>query len=37
MDVKRFLGLEVNKAWWLCNSLQAGGKFKVAELKRSRR
>ena len=37
MDVKRFLGLEVNRAWWLCSSLQAGGKFKVAELKRSRR
>ena len=37
MDTKRFLGLERNKAWWLCNSLQAGGKFKVAELKRSRR
>jgi hypothetical protein len=37
MDTKRFLGLEKAKAWWLCSSLQAGGKFKVAELKRSRR
>ena len=37
MDTKRFLGLERNKAWWFCSSLQAGGKFKVAELKRSRR
>jgi len=37
MDTKRFLGLDRNKAWWFCSSLQAGGKFKVAELKRSRR
>jgi hypothetical protein len=37
MDTKVFLGLDRPKAWWLCSSLQAGGKFKVAELKRSRR
>jgi hypothetical protein len=37
MDVKMFTGWERNRAWWYCNSLQAGNKFKVAELKRSRR
>ena len=37
MDTKVFLGLDRNRAWWYCNGLQAGGKFQVAELKRSRR
>jgi hypothetical protein len=37
MDVKMFTGWDRNRAWWYCNSLHAGGKFKVAELKRSRR
>jgi hypothetical protein len=37
MDTKMFLAWDRHKAWWLCSSLQAGGKFKVAELKRSRR
>jgi hypothetical protein len=44
-ETKVFLGLDRNKAWWLCTSLLAGGKlagelagqkYKVAELKRSR-
>lgn len=26
-ETKVFLGLERNKAWWFCSSLQAGGKF----------
>jgi hypothetical protein len=37
MDVKMFTGWERNRAWWYCTSLSAGNKFKVAELKRSRR
>ena len=37
MDTKMFTGWEQRKAWWYCTSLSAGGKFKVAELKRSRR
>jgi hypothetical protein len=37
MDVKMFTGWERNRAWWYCNSLLAGSRFKVAELKRSRR
>jgi hypothetical protein len=37
MDVKMFTGWERNRAWWYCTSLLAGNKFKVAELKRSRR
>ena len=37
MDVKMFTGWDRNRAWWYCTSLHAGGKFKVAELKRSRR
>jgi hypothetical protein len=37
MDIKMFTGWERNRAWWYCTSLSAGGKFKVAELKRSRR
>jgi hypothetical protein len=36
MDTKVFLGWEKYKARWYCNSLAAGGKFQVAELKRSR-
>jgi hypothetical protein len=34
---KMFTGWERNRAWWYCTSLLAGNKFKVAELKRSRR
>ena len=37
METKSFLGLDRNRAWWYCNSLLAGGKFKVAELKRPKR
>jgi hypothetical protein len=36
MDTKVFLGLDHNRAWWYCTSLLAGGKFRVAEIKRSR-
>ena len=36
LETKKFLGWEHYKARWICSSLQAGGKFKVAELKRSR-
>jgi hypothetical protein len=32
-----FLGWDNNRAWWYCTSMLAGGKFQVAELKRSRR
>jgi hypothetical protein len=37
MSTKVFTGWDRNRAWWYCNSLLAGNKFKVAELKRSRR
>ncbi len=37
VETKWFLGEYRNRAWWLCSSLQASGKFEVAELKRSRR
>ncbi|MGJ4930584.1 hypothetical protein ACQR1I_26730 [Bradyrhizobium sp. HKCCYLS2038] len=33
-DTKRFLGWDRNKVFWHCTSLLAGGKFKVAEIKR---
>jgi hypothetical protein len=36
LETKLFLGEYPNKARWTCSSLQAAGKFKVAELKRSR-
>jgi hypothetical protein len=36
MDTKQFVGWDQRRAWWYCNSLAAGGKFRVAELKRSR-
>jgi hypothetical protein len=36
LETKVFLGEYRNRAWWLCSSLQAAGKFQVAELKRSR-
>ena len=36
-DTKVFLGWDRNRAWWFCSSMAAGGKFQVAELKRSRR
>lgn len=36
MSTKVFTGWDRNRAWWYCNSLLAGGKFKVAELKRRR-
>ena len=35
MDTKLFVGWDHWRARIICNSLQAGGKFKVAELKRS--
>jgi hypothetical protein len=34
MSTKMFTGWDRNRAWWYCTSLSAGGKFKVAELKR---
>ena len=37
VETKMFLGEYRNRAWWLCSSLQAAGKFQVAELKRSKR
>ena len=37
VSTKMFTGWERNRAWWYCTSLSAGGKFKVAELKRSAR
>jgi len=37
IEVKMFTGWDRNRSWWYCSSLSAGGKFKVAELKRSRR
>jgi len=36
LETKEFVGWEHYKAKWWCNSLAAGGKFKVADLKRSR-
>jgi hypothetical protein len=36
MITKAFTGWDRNRAWWYCNSLLAGNKFKVAELKRRR-
>ena len=38
-DTKTFLGWEVRKVVWYCNSLQTAGRFRgqqVAELRRSR-
>jgi hypothetical protein len=35
-ETKAFLGWDRNKIWLHCSSLAAGGKFQVAELKRSR-
>jgi hypothetical protein len=37
IGTKMFTGWDRNRAWWYCTSLSAGNKFKVAELKRSRR
>jgi hypothetical protein len=37
VETKMFTGWERNRAWWYCNGLLAGNRFKVAELKRSRR
>ena len=36
MSTKVFTGWDQNRAWWYCNSLSAGHKFKVAELRRRR-
>jgi hypothetical protein len=36
VETKLFLGEYRNRAWWVCSSLDAAGKFQVAELKRSR-
>jgi hypothetical protein len=36
MSTKVFTGWDANRAWWYCNGLAAGHKFKVAELKRRR-
>ena len=36
IGTKMFTGWDRNRAWWYCTSLSAGGKFKVAELKRRR-
>jgi hypothetical protein len=35
VDTKAFLGWDRKAIWWHCSSLLAGGKFRVAELKRS--
>ena len=37
LETKVFLGEYQNKARWTCSSLQIAGKFRVAELRRSRR
>ena len=37
MSTKMFTGWDQRRAWWYCSGLQAGGKFKVAEIDRSRR
>ena len=37
VETKVFLGENRNRAHWFCSSLQAGNRFKVAELKRSKR
>ena len=37
VETKVFLGENRNRAHWFCSSLAAGNRFKVAELKRSRR
>jgi hypothetical protein len=37
LDTKAFLGWDRKTIWWHCSSLAAGGKFHVAELKRSSR
>jgi hypothetical protein len=37
MDTKMFLGWDRNRSWWYCTSMLVGGKFRVAELKRSAR
>ena len=37
LETKTFLGESRNRAHWFCSSLAAGGKFQVAELKRSKR
>lgn len=37
VETKVFLGENRNRAHWFCSSLQAGNRFKVAELKRSGR
>ncbi|MGY3587521.1 hypothetical protein ACVIGB_003427 [Bradyrhizobium sp. USDA 4341] len=36
VETKVFLGEYRNRAYWVCSSLSAAGKFQVAELKRSR-
>jgi hypothetical protein len=36
LDTKLFVGWDIWRARLICNSLQAGGKFKVAELRQSR-
>lgn len=37
VETRTFLGDNRNKAHWLCSSLAAGNRFKVADLKRSGR
>jgi len=37
VETKVFLGDYRNRAYWVCSSLSAAGKFQVAELKRSKR
>ena len=36
METKVFLGWERNRAWWYCNSLMVGGKFRVTAANRNR-
>ena len=36
MSTKVFTGWDSSRAWWYCNSLAAGHKFKVTELRRRR-
>jgi hypothetical protein len=36
METKMFLGEQRNRAWWYCNSMLAGGKFRVTAENRNR-
>jgi hypothetical protein len=35
-ETKRFLGWDTQRAWWYCNGMQIGGKFRVTAANRWR-